>query len=264
MLNAVLSMICVSRRRRRRGDRAEDAEPGRDPLRLVDDRLDDQVGGLLGRERRDVLVHLRRRDHRRAHQRHVDRVKLIAVVDELRRPRSARTRRAPTSTRRRPRSAARCDSTPIELMLMMWPRLLLEHPRQEAHDQPQRAEVVELHRPLEVVEAVERVDHAAADRAPRVVDQDVARRRAPSSTCCDQRVAGRRGRRRRRCTMQQRPPAASISCLVSTSFSAPRATRITLAPALGELDRRRLADARRGAGDDDDLVLDRARQRCGR
>ena len=31
--------------------------------------------------------------------------------------------------------------------------------------------------------------------------------------------------------MKARPPAASISCLVSSSFSSPRATRITLAPA---------------------------------
>ena len=52
--------------------------------------------------------------------------------------------------------------------------LLLDHLWQESHDEPQRAEVVELHCPLEIVEAVERVDHAAADRAPGVVDKIVA------------------------------------------------------------------------------------------
>ena len=34
--------------------------------------------------------------------------------------------------------------------------------------------------------------------------------------------------------IQQRPPAASISFLVSTSFSSPRATRITLRAGLGD------------------------------
>jgi hypothetical protein len=52
--------------------------------------------------------------------------------------------------------------------------LLLGHFRHEARNQADRAEVVELHRALEIMEAVERVHDAAADRSPGVVDQVVA------------------------------------------------------------------------------------------
>ena len=49
----------------------------------------------------------------------------------------------------------------------------LAHRRQQPQDQPHRAEVVELHRPLEVVEAVVGERDRAPDRAAGVVDQDV-------------------------------------------------------------------------------------------
>ena len=61
----------------------------------------DHVGGLRGRDRRELVVDLRRRDHRRAHQRHVDRGEADPVADQLGgRPRCSR-RPAPPSTRRR-------------------------------------------------------------------------------------------------------------------------------------------------------------------
>ena len=47
MLNAVLSRICVSFGAAAWHNGAEDAEPRRDPHRLVDDRLDDEIGRLL-------------------------------------------------------------------------------------------------------------------------------------------------------------------------------------------------------------------------
>ena len=56
---------------------------------------------------------------------------------------------------------------------MMWPALPLAHHRQQPQDQLHRAEVVELHRALEVVEAVVGQRDRAADRAAGVVDQHV-------------------------------------------------------------------------------------------
>ncbi len=164
-------------RESRRGgvaDRAEDAEARRDAHRLVDDRLDDEVGRLLGRQRRHVLVHLGRRDHRRAHERHVDRREVDALVEEL--GRRARGERVERRLRRHVGREARrvrqhADRRDVDDVAA----LLLDHLRQEAHDEPQRAEIVELHRALEIVEAVERVDDAAADRAAGVVDEIVAR-----------------------------------------------------------------------------------------
>ena len=50
---------------------------------------------------------------------------------------------------------------------------LLAHGRKEAQDQPERAEVIELHGALEVVEAVVGEVDRAPDRASGVVDQHV-------------------------------------------------------------------------------------------
>jgi hypothetical protein len=51
--------------------------------------------------------------------------------------------------------------------------LLLLHARQQTQCHAQRAEVVELHGALEVVEALERMLDRTADGPPGVVDQDV-------------------------------------------------------------------------------------------
>ena len=48
---------------------------------------------------------------------------------------------------------------------------LLDHLREESEDQPHGAEIIELHRALEVVEAIKRIDNGAADRTPRVVHE---------------------------------------------------------------------------------------------
>jgi hypothetical protein len=57
-------------------------------------------------------------------------------------------------------------------MLTMCPAALV-HARQHAQDHAQRAEVVELHGALEIVEAVVGEGNRAADRAAGVVDQDI-------------------------------------------------------------------------------------------
>ena len=65
------------------GDLAEGAELGVDLLGLGPDRLADQVGGLVRRDRRERVVDLRRRDHRRPDERHVDRREGDVVADRL-------------------------------------------------------------------------------------------------------------------------------------------------------------------------------------
>ena len=51
--------------------------------------------------------------------------------------------------------------------------LTLAHAWQEAHDHLERAEVVELHRALEIVKAIVGVLDRAANRAPGIVDEDI-------------------------------------------------------------------------------------------
>jgi hypothetical protein len=65
-------------------DLGHHAEARRDALRPADDRVGNHVGRFFRRDdRRHVLVDLGRRDHRRAHQRHVDDRELHALVVEL-------------------------------------------------------------------------------------------------------------------------------------------------------------------------------------
>ena len=49
----------------------------------------------------------------------------------------------------------------------------LQHARREAHDQAQRAEIVELHGTFVIMKAIEGVLHRAPDGTPGVVDQDI-------------------------------------------------------------------------------------------
>src|SRR5207248_1713894 len=60
-------------RRDRIGQLAEVSERGRDALWPLADRVGDQLRRFLRAQRGEAIVDLRRRDHRRAHQRHVDR-----------------------------------------------------------------------------------------------------------------------------------------------------------------------------------------------
>src|SRR4030095_2604334 len=63
-------------------------------------------------------------------------------------------------------------------------------PWEEAHDQPQCAEIIELHRPLEIVEAIERIHDASADRAAGFVNEIVAAA-VLLRDAHDERIAGR-------------------------------------------------------------------------
>ena len=143
----------------------------------------------------------------------------------------------------------------------MWPGLLLAHVRQQPEDQLDRAEVVELDRPLVVVEAVVGERDRAADRAARVVDEHVDRRRGRRRSSRPARRSSRspRGRPSRRTRCRRR---ASISALTSSSFSCVRATSSGIPPAAAILQRRRAADAARRARDHHGLAVDGARERA--
>ena len=198
-----------------------------------------------------------RRDHRRPHERHVDGRDRDPVLEDLGARSSARRRRARPSRRRRRRSAGTFVCTPIVETLTIWPELALAHPRQQLQDQLHRPEVVELDRPLEVVDALVRERDRAPDRAPGVVDEDV-----DAAVLGDHLVADARDllelrevgrvdvRRRRRLPGSRRRPARASPRV--------RATSRTIAAGLPDLQRQRLADPRRGAGDQDALAADTA------
>jgi hypothetical protein len=71
-------------RRERVEDLAERPEPRVDLLRACADRLADEVGGLVGRDRRERVVDLRRARSSASHERHVDRREGDVVADRLR------------------------------------------------------------------------------------------------------------------------------------------------------------------------------------
>ena len=135
-------------------------------------RANDQVRRLVRRQGRHVLVHLGRRDHRRAHQGHVDRRELDADVGEFgrgaRRPRVQRRLRCDIGGKAR-RVGQHADRRDVDHVAAAPGR----HVGQQPHRQPQRAEVVDLHRALEVVHAVVARFDGPADRAARIVDEDV-------------------------------------------------------------------------------------------
>ncbi len=72
----------------------EAAEPSRDPLRAMDERLDDKIGGFVRTEGRRVFVELNRDDHLGADEGHVD------VAKATPRSRSSLFAPAPPSGRR--------------------------------------------------------------------------------------------------------------------------------------------------------------------
>ena len=137
--------------------------------------------------------------------------------------------------------------------------LPLAHHRQEPEDQLQRAEVVELHRALEVVEAVVGVRDRAADRAAGVVDEDVDAAVLGEDLVghpLDVVEVGEVGRG----ACSAVPPRVLDLALVSSSFSAVRATSRTMPPASATF-RPPPCRSRRRAGDHDDLPRTAARAR---
>ena len=140
------------------------------------------------------------------------------------------------------------------------PLLLLGHARQNAHGDLERTEIVELHRPLEIVEAVERILDGPADRTAGIVDQDID---APvlGEQALHDRFGGRHVGQVGDVGVQ--PVAGGLELAHGfRQLLAVVGDGHHLRPRLGELERRRLADARRGAGDQDDLAGDLPAQRA--
>ena len=149
---------------------------------------------------------------------------------------------------------------PIEDMLITWPLCFLTIPGSTRQGEPQRAEIVDLHGALEIVQPIERVFDAAPDRAARIVDQDVDAA-VLALDPLDQRVAlGRVGDVGG--IGDERQPAAGG--FLSRGFELLRIARRDDddAAGRGKPERGRQADARRAAGDEHDAAGDAAAQRA--
>ena len=149
------------------------AQLRRDALRLADDRVGDHVGRLVRiDDRRHLVVELGRRDHRRAHERHVDDREMHVLVVELgrRAAREGLERRLRRDVRREARRIRQhADRRDVDDVAV----LARGHRGQQVHRQAHAREIIELHRALEVAEPVVGQRERAADRATGVVDQHV-------------------------------------------------------------------------------------------
>ena len=236
---------------------AEHPEARGDAHRLGDAGLRDHVGGLLRAQRGHVVVDLGGRDHRRAHQRHVDGREGDALVGEL----AARTARpgvqrrlAGDVGREARRVGQHADRADVDDMAPAPGH----HARQQSHRDAQAAEVVELHRALEVVEALVAVLDRAPDAAPGVIDQEV-----DAAVLVDQHLdeavdighVGEVGRVGHELVAARARLGAGLVELVLVAAADDRHRA-----GLGELVRRRQPDARAAAGDEHDLARDRPLQ----
>jgi len=134
------------------------------------DRLADEVGGLVG----EMWESCRRSwsaDHRRAHERHVNRGEVDVVADRLRADDAVQASSAALDATYAENGAVglHADRRDVDDVA----GVAIAHVGQKAHDQLDRAEIVELDRALEVVKAVIGERHRATDRAAGVVDQDI-------------------------------------------------------------------------------------------
>ncbi len=133
--------------------------------------------------------------------------------------------------------------------------LLLAHRRDQPHDQPDRAEVVELHGALEVVEPVLRQLERAPDRPAGVVDHEVDRWQLGGQLLAegvDGLEVGEVARVHVRRTAATLDGGSGLLELVLAARDQHRDTA-----ALGHLQSGDLADAGGGAGDDDVLAGER-------
>ena len=126
---------------------------------------------------------------------------------------------------------------------------------QQADDQPHGAEVVELHDPLEVVQAVPGIRERAADRAAGAVDQHV-HAAVVGDHPLDQRVDRLGAAEVGRVDCGAAFRGLDLSPQQVELLGAP-GDQQHLSPGLGDPPRRGLADPRGGAGDQHDLAGDR-------
>ena len=130
--------------------------------------IGDHTGGLVGGQRREFVVHLGGADHRRPDQRHVHRGELDVVVDDLGLQRVAQAvqRSLAGDVGAEPRrTGLHADRGDVDDL----PEPAFPHARNEFKDQLYRAEVVQLHRALVVVDAVVGQRQRAPDRSPALL-----------------------------------------------------------------------------------------------
>ena len=142
----------------------------------------------------------------------------------------------------------------------MWPEAPLAHVRQQPHGQADGAEVVQLHRALEVVEAVLAERDRAADRAPGVVDQHVDGD-VLVEDLLDEVVDRVEVREVGRVDVRGAPGRLDLGLGLLELVHRARDEQRDAA-GRRDLHRRRAADAARGAGDDDGAPVDGGLERA--
>ena len=168
-----------------------------------------------------------------------------------------RMSRARTSMRHRRKSAVRWRA-PRSTRYWCSAALVLDHLWKKAHDQAERAEVIELHRPLEIVKAIERVDDSATDRTSRIVDQIIAGSVILEDSG-DHCIAGRE--LRHIAGVDPRLAACGFDLLLGFDQLVHFACdQQHLRACRDELESRCSADARRSAGNDHGSVRDASRE----
>ncbi len=143
-----------------------------EPHRLPDHGLADAARGLLRVERREVLVDRAGLDHRRAHQRQDDGADAHRPPPELQRERAREVVQRGLGGDVAGEVRRACLHTDARHVhdVAAAPR---EHAGQQAQREPERAQIVDRERALEVLRPVERGLDGAPDREARVVDQHV-------------------------------------------------------------------------------------------
>ena len=250
--------------------RGDQVEPLADPAghrpggqRPVLQRADHAVGGLCGGEPRQPGVGLGGRAHRRAHQReaHVGEGHVVAIRLPARDPAPHVERGlggdVGAELRRLHLHAPRDDVDDVA-------EALLPHRRQQPEGEPHRAQEVDGHAALDVVEPVVGQVQRAPDRAAGVVDQVVDRAVLVEDLLDEQldgaavrdvgEVAGvRRGAAARGLDLGAHPLELSLAARDQQRGRSPRGDRL----------RRRLADPRARAGDQHGPPGQRAVSRVG-
>ena len=203
-----------------------------------------------------------RRDHRGAHQRHVDRRDVHAVADHLGRRCSARTRPAPPSTPRTRRSAACWSARRSIDTLMMWPVFRSRMPGRSSGSASARRSS----------SAASCARSRGSGRRSAATERRIERPALFTSTSTPP-CSSRSPRPRARCrpcptgrpgAREPTPPASSTSLRHLLELLARARDQDHRAAGLADLHAPPPADPARGAGDQDPLALDGAATGCAR
>ena len=149
-----------------------DAQVGGDAFWLAHNGVADHVRCLGGADGRHVVVDLGGRDHRCAHQRHVDSGKADPLVGQLAGGAAGESIQCRFGGHIGGKAGCigeHADAGNVDHMAAA----VFDHAGHQLHDQSQGAEVIELHGAFVIVETVKRMDHGTANGAPGVVHQNI-------------------------------------------------------------------------------------------